>query len=73
MNGNEWVRYDCAWPGPEVGIDDISLLEPDGLHSGTWEVTISINGNVLLREQVVVEGNWSYWSPAGVFNTCYGK
>jgi cytoskeletal protein RodZ len=73
MNGDEWVRYDCSWPSLETGIDQITLSEPGGLHSGTWEVTISINGTVLLREQVVVEGNWSYWSPAGVFNSCYGK
>ncbi len=73
MNGREWVRYDCTWPGPASGVDKITLTEPDGLHSGTWEVTIMVDDRVILREQVIVEGNWSYWSPAGVFYTCYGK
>jgi hypothetical protein len=73
MDGREWVRYDCLWPGPETGADEISLSEPGGLHSGTWEVTITVSNNVLLREQLVVAGNWNYWTPAGTFNTCYGK
>lgn len=73
MDGNEWVRYDCTWSGAETGSADIDLTEPDGLHSGTWEVTITVDGVELLREQVVVEGNWNFWTPAGVFGTCYGK
>jgi hypothetical protein len=73
MDGQEWVRYNCTWPGPETGVDTVTLTEPDGLHSGTWEVTIAIDGVTLLREQIVVEGNWTFWTPAGEFNTCYGK
>jgi hypothetical protein len=73
MNGLEWVRYDCTWPGPSSGIDELSLSEPDGLHSGTWEVTITIDDEVIMSEQVYIDGNWSYWEPAGVFDTCYGK
>lgn len=73
MDGKEWVRYNCNWPGPANGIDTVTLTEPGGLHSGTWEMTIKVNGIVLLKEQMEVEGNWTYWSPAGTFNTCYGK
>ncbi|HLE29653.1 MAG TPA: serine/threonine-protein kinase [Anaerolineales bacterium] len=73
MTGQEWVRYDCTWPGPATGIDNVTLSEPDGLHSGVWEVTIALDGVVYMREQVIVEGNWTFWSPAGVFGTCYGK
>ncbi|MFO7625364.1 MAG: serine/threonine-protein kinase [Anaerolineales bacterium] len=73
MNGLEWVRYDCIWPGPSSGIDELTLSEPDGLHSGTWEVTITIDDEVIMSEQVYIDGNWSYWEPAGVFDTCYGK
>jgi hypothetical protein len=73
MQGNEWVRYDCTWPGPINGTDTITLTEPDGLHSGSWEVTITVNEVVILREQIEVLGNWTYWSPAGTFFTCYGK
>jgi len=73
MNDREWVRYDCTWPGPEAGVAEISLSEPGGLHSGAWEVTILVNGNAVLREQPVVEGEWTLWTPAGTFNTCYGK
>jgi serine/threonine-protein kinase len=73
MNGLEWVRYTCNWPGPESGVDAVTLVEPDQLHSGTWEVTIVVDGQVLLREQVQVEGNVTYWYYAGQFDTCYGR
>jgi hypothetical protein len=73
MNGKEWVRYECIWPGPVAGVDEITLTEPDGLHSGLWEIEISINNQVLLQDSLFVEGNWTFWEPAGVFYTCYGK
>jgi hypothetical protein len=74
MDGKEWVRYECAWPGSENGLEEnVTLTEPDGLYSGEWVVTISINGVVLLREQIWVEGDWDFWEPAGYFDTCYGK
>ena len=73
MNDNEWVRYECIWPGPEAGSDQVALTEPGGLHSGTWEVSIMVGGKIVMVEQIVVEGNWDYWSSAGVFGTCYGK
>ena len=73
MNGLEWVKYDCTWPGPESGVDELSLTEPGGLHSGVWEVTIIVDDVVILREQIMVEGTWTYWEPAGTFNSCYGK
>ena len=71
MNGSEWIRYQCVWPGPSAGTDSLSLREPQGLHSGTWEVTITVNGNVLLREQFQVQGDWGYWDPVGFRDTCY--
>lgn len=73
MNGQEWVRYSCIWPGPQTGIDTVTLTEPKGLYSGTWEMTIIVNGQVLLEEQIQVEGDWTYWDPAGSFDTCYRK
>ena len=60
MDGQEWVRYQCTWPGPSNGTDMVSLREPDGLHSGIWKVTITVNGMVLLEEHIQVEGNWTY-------------
>lgn len=70
-DGREWIKYQCIWPGPESGTDNVVLTEPGGLHSGIWEVSIMIDGEVLLHEQILVEGNWEYWSPAGVRNRCY--
>lgn len=72
MDGREWIKYDCIWTGNESGRDTLALTEPKGLHSGTWEVTISINGDVVLREQIFISGNWNYWDPAGTLHTCYG-
>lgn len=72
MNGQEWARYECTWDGPESGVDNISLSEPNGLHSGIWQVAVYVNDVPALLEQIEVEGDWAYWSPPGVFNTCYG-
>jgi hypothetical protein len=72
MDGNEWIRYDCAWSGNESGRDSVKLTEPKGLHSGSWELTISVNNETLLREQINISGNWDYWDPAGTLNSCYG-
>ncbi|MBX3013598.1 MAG: hypothetical protein KF832_18905 [Caldilineaceae bacterium] len=68
----EWTRYDCIWPGPDAGTENIALAAPNGLHSGTWEVTITVDETVVLREQLVVEGRWGLWDPPGLFTTCYG-
>jgi serine/threonine protein kinase len=73
MDGQEWVRYECTWPGPSDGVYAGSLTEPDGLHSGTWTVEIYVDGVLRMQGQVYVAGNWTYWSPAGTFNTCTGK
>lgn len=72
MNGHEWVKYVCTWPGPASGMSDVRLSEPDGLHSGNWTVTIAVNNEVLLQETMVVEGNWTYWYPVGVIYDCFG-
>lgn len=72
MNGREWVTYDCIWPGPEEGRSSATLSEPDGLHSGMWEMVISVNGQELLREQVYVQGNHRYWYYVGKLDRCFG-
>jgi hypothetical protein len=73
QGGREWVRYECEWPNNSSGTEKVTLTEPDGLHSGEWLLTVLINNQVLLSETIDVLGNWNYWSPAGYFNTCYGK
>lgn len=73
MQGKEWVRYDCIWPGPTTGSNMVTLEEPDGLHSGTWEVSISVNGVTLVQEEVFIAGNWNFWYPVGIINSCFGK
>ncbi|MFZ0545334.1 MAG: serine/threonine-protein kinase [Candidatus Promineifilaceae bacterium] len=72
-NGEEWVRYQCIWPGPTSGIDEVPLSEPEGLRSGIWEVSILLNDEVVAQQRLTVTGNWTFWFPAGVFNTCYGR
>jgi|GEM_PF-3264084 len=69
----EWVRYDCIWPGPTDGTVEVTLTEPNGLYSGEWEMSIVVDGAVLLQEQFLVEGSWQAWYPAGVISTCFGK
>lgn len=72
LNGKEWIKYDCIWTGAESGRDTVKLTEPQGLHSGEWELKIEVNGIILLTEQINLGGNWSYWDPAGTINNCYG-
>jgi serine/threonine protein kinase len=71
--GREWIRYECIWPNPSSGEEEITLTEPKGLHSGEWIFQIYINGELLLKESFFVEGSWTYWDPAGTFYSCYGK
>ena len=71
MSGNEWIRYTCAWDGPSSGTEILKLTEPEGLKSGVWEMTVTANDAVILKEQITVIGNWNYWSPAGVINACH--
>jgi hypothetical protein len=72
-DGVEWVRYTCYWPGPESGVEEITLTDPLGLPSGTWNVVININGVKVVDETLKIEGSWNQWSPPGYFNSCYGK
>ena len=72
MDGKEWIRYSCTWTGNSDGHDAVELREPYGLHSGTWEMRIYINGKMLIKEQIYLSGNHTYWDPAGTLNKCYG-
>lgn len=68
--GQVWVRYECPWPGPPSGEENLSLREPEGLRGGYWEVTIIVNGVVALSESIFVEGAWDLWTPPGTINRC---
>lgn len=66
----DWIKYDCIWPGPATGEDQVVLSEPQRFHSGTWEMTISIDDTLLLQETFVVQGNNQEWSPIGTIASC---
>jgi hypothetical protein len=72
LNGLEWLRYSCNWDGPSSGTEVLTLKEPGGLHSGTWEITILVNGEIVLKDDITVKGNWNFWKPAGTINACHG-
>jgi len=74
MQGREWARYTCIWTGASSGTEtQVTLSEPDGLHSGIWQVRILIDDVELMREEFTVVGNWTFWEPGGSFDSCYGK
>lgn len=73
MGSKEWARYECTWTGSSSGEDHVTLTEPGGLHSGAWQMEIQVNGDIVLLEEIQFSGSWNYWSPAGFFDTCYGK
>jgi hypothetical protein len=66
----DWVKYDCIWPGPAAGEDQVVFSEPQGFHSGNWELTISIDGTLLVQESFAVQGNNQDWSPMGTTTSC---
>ena len=73
MDGQEWIRYSCTWTGPSSGHDVVKLTEPYGLHSGIWEMSIYVNGELLIQDSIHLTGNHTYWDPAGVVSgRCYG-
>jgi len=74
MEGRQWARYTCTWTGASNGTEtQVTLSEPDGLHSGIWRVRILIDDVELMNEIFEVVGNWGFWEPGGNFDTCYGK
>jgi serine/threonine protein kinase len=73
FGGLEWARYECTWTNSSIGTEYRTFTEPMGIRSGTWTLTVIINGETLLSETIHVQGNWDYWDPAGYFNTCGGK
>jgi serine/threonine-protein kinase len=64
-NGDEWVRYNCRWQGAESGVFYGRLWDRDGLRSGEWKVKITVTGGFTFSQSVFVEGNYTFWSPAG--------
>jgi hypothetical protein len=72
-DGVLWAHYSCTWPGEQSGVDKITLTDPGGLASGVWNVVIEVNGEEVLNETILIDGTYTYWSPPGYFNGCYGK
>ncbi len=64
--GNEWAHYECVWQGPERGTWNLRLYDHTGyLRSGTWTLTITVEGETLVTGSLEVEGHSDYWNPAG--------
>jgi serine/threonine-protein kinase len=72
-NDEEYVRYDCTWPGPQNGVDALQLFHTSGLRNGAWQLTIRVDGDILLQERIMLTGAHDVWLPVGTFNTCYGS
>lgn len=66
FSNSEWVRYECIWQGPESGTFEVRLWDIDGLRSGVWMVTMTTEGQVVMRETVSINGTYDFWDPAGV-------
>jgi hypothetical protein len=69
----EWVHYDCSWDGPSAGVENVTLSEPDRLHSGEWELRILIDGEEILRQSVSIREGVSYWCAPGLAQKCRGE
>jgi tRNA A-37 threonylcarbamoyl transferase component Bud32 len=64
--GEEWVRYECTWQGPEDGVFYGRLWDSEGLRSGAWVVSVELDGQGAFQEVVFVEGDYDLWTPAGM-------
>lgn len=64
----EWIHYNCVWQGPENGTFHFSLFERqiEGLRSGDWTITITVEDKVVAQDTVTVAGSYEGWKPAGV-------
>lgn len=58
-----WVRYECAWDKPVHGRFEVDLREPGGLHSGIWEMSVLVDGEMVLRGEVDIPGSVTTWLP----------
>ena len=56
VNKSKWVKYECQWTGKETGAEKLRLYDYYGLPAGDWQLTITVNGEVLLNEQFVIQG-----------------
>jgi hypothetical protein len=65
-----WMKNDCIWPGPATGEQEVVVSEPKGFHAGSWEMTITVDDQVVLRELFVVQGANQAWDPPGIVNAC---
>jgi hypothetical protein len=68
-NGQEWIRFDCTWQGTETGSKNFKLFDTGGLRSGLWVMKIISEGEVIAQAEVLVEGSYDYWAPAG-YQSC---
>ncbi len=64
-NGQEWIHVDCTWRGTESGTKNLRLFDTGGLRSGLWVMKMVSEGEVISQAEVLVEGSFDYWSPAG--------
>jgi len=63
--GVEWVRYYCLWRGPEQGTFSIRLWDNEGLRSGVWTLSISLDTVHDFTFNVPIEGVFDLFTPAG--------
>ncbi len=66
--GRMWIHFDCVWQGPQSGRWNLSLYDRNNdLTSGTWVLTIVVEGRVAGSASVEIAGNNDIWRPGGVY------
>jgi len=55
--------------GPRKWSENFRLFDTGGLRSGLWVMNIIIEGEVIAQAEVLVEGSYDYWAPAG-YQSC---
>jgi hypothetical protein len=70
MDGREWVRYECTWPGPEEGVYESPLLDSSGLRSGVWTMRIEVDGATIAQAELTVAGDYRLWKPMVLRTNC---
>lgn len=66
-----WMTYDCTWDRSSAGQVSTRFYDNGGLAAGRWTVTMEVNDEIVLTEQLVIQGNEQYWDPWPPVYRCF--
>ena len=65
------MTYDCTWDRGSSGEVSTKFYDNGGLAAGTWTITMEVNDQVVLQENISIGGNENYWAPLAPLYQCF--